>query len=393
MERTSRVSRKKISEFRAKHIVNNLIGMPYHGWEIDTHSAVRHDFGSTSHFVVKVDQAIKQRFKRGLIHLNVEKSDIKKCIKDLSGKGYRHLLVEPYLDHSGEGERYFSFRRMRDGVVFSYSQSGGVEIEANADTIKTGYFDAQDTEKLAKDTGLSEGQLLALRAAFDDLHLTMLEVNPYVIEDDGVRILDVAIEVDSSATHLVEAWGDSDIRTPAAELTDEEMAVKKLAADSPASFSLEVINPDGAIFLLLSGGGASVVIADEIFTLGKGGALANYGEYSGNPNTEETHIYSEQVVKLLLKSKSKNKVVLIGGAVANFTDIASTFKGIIHTLEKYEKQLRDQGVKFYVRRGGPRQEQGLTMIKEALEKAGVLGGVYDPSVSIPAAVKKLVENV
>lgn len=387
------MSRKKISEYRAKHIVNGLLGMPYHGWSIDAQVKEQHNYGSTKQFVVKVDQAVKQRFKRGLIHLNVPKNELQKSIQDLIGKGYNHLLVEPYFVHSGEVERYLSFRRERDGVIFSYSQSGGVEIEAHADTIKSDYFEQFDIEQLAKQTGLTSLQLLALREAFDDLYLSMLEINPYVVENGEVYILDVAIEVDSSAVLLVSAWGESDIRTPAVVLTEEELTVKRLANDSPASFSLEVINPDGGIFLLLSGGGASVVIADEIFTLGKGDSLANYGEYSGNPNEEETQIYSEQVIRLLLNSKAKQKVVLIGGAVANFTDIASTFRGIITTLNKYERELLSQKVKFYVRRGGPRQEQGLAMIRDTLNGIGVFGGVYDPSVSIPVAVKELVEGL
>ncbi len=367
--------------------------MPYHGWEIDSEVTVKQDYGSTQQFVVKVDQAVKQRFKRGLIHLNVKKADLSAKCKDLINKGYRYLVVEPYFTHTGDVERYLSFRRDKDGVIFSYSQSGGVEIEANADTIKSDYFENFDSEQLAVQTGLTIKQLESLRSAFDELYLSMLEINPYVVNDEGVHILDAAIEVDSSAALLVNAWNEEDIRTPAAKLTEEELAVRRLANDSPASFSLDVINPDGSIFLLLSGGGASVVIADEIFTLGKGNELANYGEYSGNPNEEETQIYSEQVISLLLKSKAKKKVVLIGGAVANFTDIASTFRGIIKTLNKYGKELAQQQVKVYVRRGGPRQDVGLAHISETLDALNLKGGVYDPSVSIPVAVKKLVEGL
>lgn len=164
-------------------------------------------------------------------------------------------------------------------------------------------------------------------------------------------------------------------------------------SESPASFNLEVINPDGAIFLLLSGGGASVVIADEIFTLGYGETLANYGEYSGNPNEYETETYANQVFSLLGKSKAKKKAVLIGGAVANFTNIKATFKGIISALRANEAMLKQQKVTFYVRRGGPQQAQGLKLIDAELRQLGLYGGVYDPSVSIPEAVANLVSEV
>jgi ATP-citrate lyase beta-subunit len=385
--------RKKISEYRAKHIVNTTLKTPYHGWVIDAENHRANKYGSTARFVIKVDQAIKQRFKRGLIHLNITKNNLPSKIKDLTDKGYRYLVIEPYHPHSGEVERYLNLRRERGGVVFSYSQSGGVDIEANAETIVSDYFENFNIKELATKTGLTEENLLSLRQAFDDNYLSLLEVNPYVIEDGEVKVLDAAIEVDSSAELLVDTWSTEDFRTPATTLTDEELVVRKLASDSPASFSLEVINPNGAIFLLLSGGGASVVVADEIFNLGKGDLLANYGEYSGNPNEEETRIYTEQVVQLLLKSKAKKKVVLIGGAVANFTDIVNTFSGIISVIRAHRIQLAQQGVKFYVRRGGPRQEEGLRLISEVLQEANVFGGVYAPSTSIPVAVKEIVESI
>ena len=162
--------------------------------------------------------------------------------------------------------------------------------------------------------------------------------------------------------------------------------MKKLDANSPASFNLNVLNPDGSVFLLLSGGGASVVIADEVHNLGLGKELANYGEYSGNPNMEETYIYTSQVMKLMLASKAKNKVLFVGGAVANFTDIANTFAGIIKALDKYGDELAGQGVKIYVRRGGPRQEIGLAKIEAALRQHNLFGGVYSPKTSIPEAL-------
>lgn len=384
--------RRKISEYRAKNIVNSLLKSEYIGWSILDGRVPTRLTGKS--FVVKVDQAVKRRFKNGLIFLNVPSKDVESKISVLNKKGYDSILVEPYIKHDGEGEKYISIRREREGVIISYSEYGGVEIESNANTIMSGYFEDFNITELSIETGFSIEQLTALRQAFDDLYMSLLEINPYIISDDGkLSILDAAIEVDSSAELLVEDWSESDIRTPATKLTNEEVAVRKLDKESPASFNLEVMNPDGAIFLLLSGGGASVVIADEIFTLGYGPQLANYGEYSGNPNEYETQQYANQLFNLLARSKAKKKVVLIGGAVANFTDIKATFKGIINALQVNQSQLIKQGVKFYVRRGGPRQEEGLALMKAELERLGLLGGVYDPSVSIPQAVANVVRGI
>lgn len=384
--------RRKISEYRAKNIINRLLGLEYSGWSVLDESIPTDVKGER--FVVKVDQAIKQRFKRGLIYLDVAKKEIPSKVKELSAKGFNSVLVEPYLQHEGATERYISFRREREGVVLSFSSKGGVDIEAHADSIESGFYDTFDIDVVSSTTGISKDNLAALRQAFDDSYMSLLEINPYVVLADGtLRILDVAIEVDSSAELLVHNWDNSDVRTPAATLTPEELAVRKMDSESPASFNLEAINPDGAIFLLLSGGGASVVIADEIFTLGFGDALANYGEYSGNPNEYETETYANQVLSLLAKSKAKKKVVLIGGAVANFTNIKATFKGIVSALRANEASLKKQQVKFYVRRGGPQQAQGLKLIDAELRRLDLYGGVYGPSVSIPEAVANLVSEV
>ena len=383
--------RRKISEFRSKELINKELGLPYTGWEVVESKLPK--IPSRGQFVIKVDQAVKQRFKRGLIYLDVEHKELPGKLQELSKKGYGSFIVEPYHLHDADAERYISLRREREGVVISYSKSGGVEIEANQQTITSGLIDSFDRKKIAEETGLTIAQVDSLRAAFDAQHMTFLEINPYVVEGGELRILDTAIEVDSAAELLVDGWKESDFRSPTTSLTAQEAVVRKLDSQSPASFNLEVMNPNGAIFLLLSGGGASVVIADEIFTHGYGKLLANYGEYSGNPNRYETELYAEQVVSLLLQSTAKQKVVLIGGAVANFTDIKATFDGIIAVIQKHREDLQKQGIKFYVRRGGPRQVEGLHAITEVLEEVGVMGGVYDPKTSIPTAVKNLVKGI
>jgi ATP-citrate lyase beta-subunit len=118
-----------------------------------------------------------------------------------------------------------------------------------------------------------------------------------------LQILDSAVEVDDVAAFFVDNWQASDLRRHSEHpLTHEEQIVEELDANSPASLKLTILEPNGSIFLLLSGGGASVVVADEIYNQGYGKQLANYGEYSGNPNSEETYIYTKALLSLLLKS-------------------------------------------------------------------------------------------
>jgi ATP-citrate lyase beta-subunit len=121
--------------------------------------------------------------------------------------------------------------------------------------------------------------------------------------------------------------------------------------------------------------------------------LANYGEYSGNPTSHEAYIYTAEVLKLLIASSSPQKVLFIGGAVANFTDIASTFAGVIKAIAEYADELSIQKVKVFVRRGGPRQEIGLAKMQSALEQYNLYGGVYDPTTSITGALDAALKEI
>lgn len=384
--------RKKFSEYRAKILVNGALGISYVGWTVSSLEDVDAIEGYDT-YVVKVDQAVKGRFKKGLVLLDVKRGGLGTAVKTLLGKGYNSLIVEPQFDHDAKAERYLSLLRNRAGYKIAYSAHGGVDVESKSDAIET--FDITpdfDWGVLSKKTGIAADKLQTLLDIFKANHFAFLEINPYVLEGKSLKILDIAIEVDDAGQYFTQLWSGDDIRTPNT-LSESEQYIRELNDNSPASFSLTVLNPNGAIFLLLSGGGASIVIADEVYNVGLGDQLANYGEYSGNPNTDETYTYTKQVIKLILESKAPQKVLFIGGAVANFTDIANTFAGIIRAIDETAVDLQKHHVKVYVRRGGPNQEIGLEKIKIALEKHAILGGVYDPHTSITDALGYALESL
>jgi succinyl-CoA synthetase beta subunit len=129
----------------------------------------------------------------------------------------------------------------------------------------------------------------------------------------------------------------------------------------------------------VAGGGASVVYTDTIVDLGHGAELANYGEYSGNPSTAETYEYAKTLLDLMTREKDpKGKFLIIGGGIANFTDVAKTFTGIIQALTEYKQKLIEGKVKIYVRRGGPNYQEGLAKMRALGDTLGVPIEVYGP---------------
>jgi ATP-citrate lyase beta-subunit len=196
------------------------------------------------------------------------------------------------------------------------------------------------------------------------------------------------------------AWGEADI-VEAKARHPIEGAVKELQKTTPASLKLTVMNPNGSIFFLLSGGGGSIVIADEAHLKGAGKRIGNYGEYSGGPTREETHLYAREIFRLLLaahpprpgRPAGGKKALVIAGGVANFTDIKATFAGIIDAFEEVKEKLRKAGVKVFIRRGGPNEAAGLKHMEEFLKKEKLFGSAHGSDAPITLAIDEAIDFV
>ncbi len=392
------MARKKISEFAAKRVLFEFLNIPYSGISIDINSNpdVSQRLSEDKKYVLKVDQGIKQRKKKGLVVFDVTKQNVADALKKLSEKGYSSFILEEFIPHDGFGEFYLAIERVREGKKIYYSTMGGIDIEENKDNITTevltGY---QQYEEIAKTLQLKVETLESIITAFDEFYFSFLEINPLIVMGDLFYFLDTAVEVDSTAEFFVGGkWTSEDFREADTKgKSIEEIAIEKLKETTPAALSYKVLNPNGSIFVLLSGGGASLVTADEIYQKGMGEALANYGEYSGSPTEEETYTYVKNILSALLRSKSHNKSIIISGGVANFTDVRVTFKGIIKALREVSKELNQQNVKIFVRRGGPHQEEGLMLMKKFLEKENLLGEIHGPELVLTDIVEPAIAHV
>ena len=388
------MARKKISEFKAKEILHKVLDLSYSGISYDSlvdDGSKLDQLDSSKKYVLKVDEGVKKRMKNGLVALNKTPQELKDEIKKLQEKDYAHFIIEPFVSHDNASEKYSSIERVREGLRVLYSEKGGIEVEENAEAIKKIEIgrasSTSEVSSISGALGLEEKVLIKMLEAFDNFHFSFLEINPLVVENSKFYFLDIAAEVDSAGEFFVHgAWGERDFRTPGHK-TEEEKNVDLLSQKSQASFMLNVLNPNGSIFMLLSGGGASIVLADEGYNLGFGKELANYGEYSGNPNAEEVYLYTKNILDLLLRSNAPKKVLLIGGGVANFTNIGTTFKGVIKALDEKKEDLQKQNVKVFVRRGGPNQKEGLAMMEKFLKENDLYGMVTDQRTTLPEIVQ------
>jgi ATP citrate (pro-S)-lyase len=262
-----------------------------------------------------------------------------------------------------------------------------------------------------------------LYAVYVDSQFTYLEINPLVVIPNAdctsasVHFLDLAAKLDQTAdfecgvkwavarspaalglTNIAPSSGEKvnidagpPMEFPAPfgrELTKEEAYIADLDAKTGASLKLTVLNPNGRIWTLVAGGGASVVYADAIASCGFADDLANYGEYSGAPTESQTYHYARTVLDLMLRAPQaeKGKVLFIGGGIANFTNVASTFKGVIRALRDYAPQLNEHNVQIWVRRAGPNYQEGLKNLKAAVQELSLNAKVFGPEMHVSGIV-------
>lgn len=387
------MARVKLSEYKAKKI---LLGEAYKGIQLRTGTS---DVPA-GRWVAKVDQGVKKRFKQGLIAINKSEGEISSAIASWEQKGFSQFILEPNFEHDASEEQYVSFERVREGIRILHARDGGVDIEAHPDAVQIYVVRGPgDAATIAQRSGLPEQFLHIVLAAFEKHFFAFVEINPLVVRGDNFYLLDAAVLVDSAGEFFISlptqtgsSWTEDDIVKQKAK-HEAESRVETLAATTPASLKLSVINPDGALFFLLSGGGGSIVIADEVQLQGAGALLANYGEYSGGPTREETYLYAKEILALLLASHSPEKALVIAGGVANFTDVKKTFLGIIDALAEVAPQLRAQSVRVFVRRGGPNEAAGLALMSDFLKKEDLFGSVHGSSDVITSAVVEAIAFV
>ncbi len=73
----------------------------------------------------------------------------------------------------------------------------------------------------------------------------------------------------------------------------------------------------------------------------------------------------------LSEKDARGKVLIIAGGIANFTNVAETFKGIVRALKQHRDKLLEHNVKIYVRRGGPNYQSGLQMMAACGDQTGL----------------------
>ena len=354
-----------------------------------------------SKLVVKAHEALGSRFKLGLVKVDLDLKGAEAATKEMIGRQVgsitvSQVIVSEMIPH--KEEYYCAVKSTREGTDILVANCGGIEVESNWDRVKrlaveVGQQPSEDVlERLAKDAGFT-GPLVKkmtdfsgkMFTCFDSEDAQYLEVNPVVLreQDSELIALDAVTLLDGDAKFRHPDWNFAFAAEFGRAYSKHEMEV--MAVDSKIKGSVKFIEiPGGDTAMLPAGGGASIYYSDAV--VARGGKLANYAEYSGDPPDWAVEVLTDKVCSL-----SGIKNIIVGGAIANFTDVKKTFGGIINGFRKAKSEGKLKGVKIWVRRGGPREKEGLDAMR-ALKDEGFDINVFDRHTPLTDIVDKALQN-
>ena len=358
------------------------------------------DWLKNSQLVVKAHEALGSRYKLGLVKVGLDLKGAQAAAQEMLGRQVgsitiTQVIVSEMIPH--QDEYYVAVKSTREGAEVLVASCGGIEVEANWARVKRLPVEVGDTppdealEALAKEAQFSgpminkvAGFAGKLFACFDNEDAQYLEVNPVVVrESDGELVaLDAVTLLDADAKFRHSDWTFPFAAEFGRAYTGDELDV--MAVDSKIKGSVKFIEiPGGDTAMLPAGGGASVYYSDAV--VARGGKLANYAEYSGDPADWAVEVLTDKVCSL-----PGIRNIIVGGAIANFTDVKKTFGGIIAGFRKAKEEGKLNGVKIWVRRGGPREKEGLDAMR-ALRDEGFDIHVYDRHTPLTDIVDKAIQ--
>ena len=252
---------------------------------------------------------------------------------DEKGQPVNTILIEEFTDIDKELYLGAVIDRESQRLVFMTSSEGGVNIEEVASTTPEKIFQvavdplngpsSNEADFLSTKLNLTDSQklefqtlYLSLTKMFIEKDLSLLEINPLVINTEGNLIcLDAKINVDSNALYRQESL---------VEINDISQEDER---ESHASkWNLSYVSLDGNIGCMVNGAGLAMGTMDIIKL--QGGEPANFLDVGGAADSKRV----AEAFKIILSDKAVEAVLInIFGGIVRCDVIAD---GIIKAVEE-----------------------------------------------------------
>lgn len=297
---------------------------------------------------------------------------------DANGQPVESVLVETTTNIAKEWYLSYVVDRATRRVALIASTEGGMDIEEVAANTPekiisisinpTVGMQPYQCRQVGFALGADKNQLKQLTFMLPRLYdlfvekdLSLLEINPLIIDDKGdLMALDAKINIDDNALYR---------HTDLASLYDQTQEDDK--EHHARQYDLNYVALDGDIACMVNGAGLAMATMDIIHL--HGGSPANFLDVGGGTNAEKV----TAAFKLIL-SDTKVKAILINifGGIVKCDMIA---EGVIHAMKETQTQLP-----VVVRLEGTNVEQGKALLRDS-------GLSVIPADDLDQAAAKIVE--
>ena len=252
---------------------------------------------------------------------------------DEKGQPVNTILIEECTDIADELYLGAVIDRDSQRLVFMVSLEGGINIEEVASASPEKIFKASvnplkgpspyEADQLSEQLELSDSQkvqfqalYLSLAKMFVEKDLSLLEINPLVIDTEGNLIcLDAKINVDTNALYRQESLAEIK------DITQEDEREYRAS-----KWNLSYVSLDGNIGCMVNGAGLAMGTMDIIKL--HGGEPANFLDVGGAADSKRV----SEAFKIILSDKSVQAVLInIFGGIVRCDVIAD---GIIEAVEQ-----------------------------------------------------------
>jgi len=377
--------------------------------------------------VVKAQVLSGKRGKNNGIRFCNNLEEVEKAVAEIFNMSIRGQYVSAILlteKVNIESENYLSitYDTNRKQPILIFSSEGGMDIEDVSDEkilripldirdsvlplvggVRGGSIESNNSSKFSLIPEEYLETAKNLWNCFQSEDTRLVEINPLVkTTSSEIMALDAKVALDDDAfyRHNKEAqerakekglepstvtdWDLFESRTMLGRrATEREIAVQEIDKGEKyyQGTAGKYIELEGDIAVLFSGGGASIANMDALYQVGL--KPANYTEYSGNPPQEKVFELSKIVL-----SKPNLKGLWIVGGVANFTDIAATFAGIVQAIDELKPNFP-----IVVRRAGPNDKEGIRMLEECAKRNNLQIKIFGKEVSMSETAQVLVDMI
>lgn len=353
--------------------------------------------------MIKAQTLSGGRGKAGLVKRAANEEEAKKALAAIwkskyTKRPFEKILIEPRVFGTKEYYVSIAYDTETKGPVLVLSKFGGMDIETVAKRqpqaiVKTPVnilegIESVNIPEALKVAGIKtelEPEFIELSkklyACFLKNDAELVEINPLIeSEEKKLVVSDAKVMLDDTALYRHDFSFPR--RTGFRALTEMEQKARQIDARSHRGVvGRTLLELDGDIAVMSSGGGASVTCLDALISFG--GRPACFAEYSGNPEREDV----KDLAKLIL-AKEGLRALWIVGPTANFTDVFETLGGIMDAIKEVKPSFP-----ILIRRAGPRDDEAREMVKKFSEEHKLDLEFYSEDISMTESAKLLIDKI